>query len=300
MIRLDGRFSGLVRDVLRPALIFFLLLFPALALAQIYTDELPREDWYRCPLLRLTAFQTAQSDCMLLECGGECMMVDGGSAPYRAYLRDEIASRGITRFKYLLNTHFHEDHISGLYWLMRYGFEADEYLTPYTDYAMSLSERQKETVKQAERSGIPVRQVFHGDTLLLGEAVLTLYRYDDGISTNARSLVTRVEFGGASLLLCADIIGDTQTWMVKSLPSEALNADIVKAPHHGITAMNVSFLEAVSPQAVLITSNYDRVDKARVQLEARGIPAYYSGEGTVVFETDGEDWYIYQLTDQAD
>ncbi len=293
-------FHRLARAALRPALVFLLLLLPACAGAQVFTDAPPREDWYRCPLLRLTAFQTAQSDCMLLECGGESMMVDGGSAPYRAYLRDEIALRGITRFKYLLNTHFHEDHISGLYWLMRYGFEADEYLTPYTDYAMSLSERQRETIRQAERSGIPVRQVFHGDTLLLGEAVLTLYRRADGATTNARSLVTRVAFGDASLLLCADIIGETQLWMVDTLPPEALRADIVKAPHHGVTPMNLSFLEAVSPQAVLFTSEYDRVDKARIQLEARGIPAYYSGEGTVVFETDGEDWYIYQLTDGSD
>ena len=83
--------------------------------------------------------------------------------------------------------------------------------------------------------------------------------------------------------------------MLENLPPETLKADIVKAPHHGITPMVVEFLEAASPQAVLITNDYNRVDKGRVQLESRGIPAYYSGEGTVVFETDGEDWYIYQL-----
>ena len=59
--------------------------------------------------------------------------------------------------------------------------------------------------------------------------------------------------------------------------------------------MVTEFLETVDPQAVLITNDYKRVDKGRVQLEARDIPAYYSGEGTVVFETDGDDWYIYQL-----
>ena len=86
--------------------------------------------------------------------------------------------------------------------------------------------------------------------------------------------------------------------MLQNLPSEALKADIVKAPHHGITPMVVEFLEAVSPQAVLITNDDSRVDKGRLQLESRGMPAYYSGEGTVVFETDGEDWYIYQLDGQ--
>ena len=274
----------------RFAALCLLLCFLCLTAAQaeIY-HELPCEDWYRRPLLRLTAFNTAQSDCLLLECGGQRMMVDGGSAPFREDLKGAMEERGITHFKYLLNTHFHEDHISGLYWLMRYGFSADAYLHPYNDAA---------TIRQAKKSGIPTVQVFHGDQLLLGEAVLTLYRYDDIENTNGRSLVTRVEFGDASLLLTADIIGQTQHWMLGNLPAEALKADIVKAPHHGITPMVVEFLEAVAPQAVLITNDYSRVDKGRVQLESREIPAYYSGEGTVVFETDGEDWYIYQLDGQ--
>ncbi len=269
------------------------------AAAQVYLGgEPPSEDWYCRSLFRLTAFDTGRSDCMLLQCGGESMMLDGGSPPYREKLRDAIEERGITRFKYLLNSHFHEDHISGLYWLMRYGFQADEYLHPYSDQAMSVSERQRKTIRQAEKSGVPARQVFHGDELLLGEAVLTLYRYDDGIGTNGRSLVTRVQFGSASMLLTADIIGKTQHWMVKNLPAEALDADILKAPHHAITPMALPFLEAVSPEAVLITSEYHRVDRGRVQLEARDIPALYSGDGTVVFETDGDDWYIYQTKGQ--
>ena len=44
-----------------------------------------------------------------------CEEVDGGSAPFREDLKTALEERGITHFKYLLNTHFHEDHISGLY-----------------------------------------------------------------------------------------------------------------------------------------------------------------------------------------
>lgn len=284
--------SGFRRCLL--SLLCALLLVSSGAQAEVY-DELPREDWYSRPLFRLTAFNTAQSDCLLLECGGQSMMVDGGTAPFREKLKNALEERGITKLKYLLNTHFHEDHISGLYYLMRYGFEVGLYLHPYNDYAVNVSSLQKDTIQQAARSGVPTLQVFHGDEFLLGEAVLTLYRHDGGLSTNGRSVVTRVTFGDASILLTGDIIGDTQTWLVKNLPAEALKADIVKAPHHAITPMTVPFLEAVNPEAVLITNDYDRVDKGRVQLDSRDIPAFYSGEGTVVFETDGDDWYIYQL-----
>ena len=183
---------GLLRRVCGVLCAAIVFLIGGAAAAQVYLGgEPPREDWYRRPLFRLTAFAAGQSDCLLLQCGGESMMLDGGSAPYREKLRDAIEERGVTRFKYLLNSHFHEDHINGLYWLMRYGFQADEYLHPYSEYAINLSECQGETIRQAERSGVPARQVFHGDELLLGEAVLTLYRYDNGIGTNGRSLVTR-------------------------------------------------------------------------------------------------------------
>ncbi len=262
--------------------------------AEVYFDRPPREDWYRCPLLRLTAFDTDQSDCLLLQCGGEAMMVDGGTAPFREDLRDALGQMGVSRFRYLLNTHFHQDHISGLYWILRYGFPVGEYLHPYNDYAVHVSERQKETIEQAQRSGVPVIQVFSGDTLMLGEAVLTLYRYDDGLSTNGRSLITHVRFGDATLLLTADIIGDTQTWCVKTLPASVLDVDVLKAPHHGITAMVNAFLEAASPEVILMTNTPSRVDKGQNQADRYGIPTLYSGVGRVVFETDGDDWYVYQ------
>lgn len=270
------------------------LLLGGRAGAEVFFDAPPKEDWYRCPLLRLTAFDTDQSDCLLLECGGEAMMVDGGSAPFRERLRDALREMGVDSFKYLLNTHFHEDHISGLYWVMRYGFPVGEYLHPYTESAVHTSQRQQETIAQARRSDIPIRQVFSGDTLLLGEAVVTLYRYDEGLSTNGRSLIVHVRLGDAAMLLTADIIGDTQTWCVGHLPADALDVDVLKAPHHGITAMVKSFWKAASPRVLLMTNVPSRVDKAQVQADAAGVPALYSGLGRVVFETDGDDWYVFQ------
>ena len=268
------------------------LWFPAAA--QVYEQEMPA-DWQEKDVLRITAFAVGEGDALLLQCGGESMMVDGGSEPYRAYLRDSVRARGITHFKYLLNTHYHEDHISGLYWLMRYGFTAGAYLTPYTEYAEKIYIRHANTVAQARRMNIPVQQVFSGDELLLGEAVITLYRQEDGETTNAKSMVARVQFGDAVLLLTADIIGKTQTWMARSLPEGVLDADIVKAPHHGITAMTTEFWKAVSPEAVLLTNIRSKAHASIVQAENRGVPYFLSGEGDVVMETDGDDWYVYQL-----
>lgn len=266
------------------------------AAAEVYFDRPPREDWYRCPLLRLTAFDAGQADCLLLQCGGEAMMVDGGTALSCGELCDTLLEMGVSRFRYLLNTHYHQDHTGGLCGLMRFGFPAQVYLHPYPDSAVRVSKLHGEAVGQAQQSGIPVRQVFSGDTLLLGEAVLTLLRYDGGLSTNGRSLIVHVRFGDATLLLTADIIGDTQTWCVRSLPASLLDVDVLKAPHHGISAMVSAFLQAASPKALLITNTPSRAEEGKAQADRLGIRTLYSGLGRVVFETDGNDWYIYQQT----
>lgn len=282
----------MIKRILCLTAILFCLLRPACA--EVFLNQTPPDNWYQRPLLRLTAFDAAQSDCLLLECGGEAMMVDGGSAPYREKLRDAIYEKGLQGFKYLLNTHFHEDHISGLYWLMRYGLPVGEYLHPYTEEGVNTSSLQRDAIGQTEHKNIPARQVFHGDTLMLGEAVITLWRYEEGISTNGRSLMVHVQFGDATLMLPADIIGDTQSWAVENLPADMLDTDIIKAPHHGITAMVPAYLEAVSPEVILMTNLRSRVDKGENQARMYGIPSLYTGDGRIVLETDGDDWFIFQ------
>ncbi len=269
------------------------------ARAEVYFAD-PPADWYVRPLLRLTAFDAAQSDCLLLQCGGESMMVDGGAADYAPQLVEALTRRGVTRFKYLLNTHYHKDHIGGLCALMRYGLAAGAYLHPYPDSVVRVSRLHADTLAQAQASGVPVQQVFHGDELPLGEAVIQFARYDEGRSTNGKSLVLRVQFGGAVLLLGADIIGDTQSWLVRTMPDNWLKADVLKAPHHAVSPMAADFLQAVSPEAVLITNDHKRSAEAQPQLAARGIPAVYTGDGCVVIETDGDDWYVFQHAGRFD
>ena len=281
----------------RMFLLLLCLLLPLGALTRVYYDAPPADNWYSCPLFRLTAFDAAQSDCMLLECGGEKMMVDGGSPPYRDPLCQAIAEMGISHFKYLLNTHFHDDHITGLIHLMRNGFTADAYLHPYTEKGVFTSALQKEAIAQTEACGIPAVQVFHEDTLLLGEAVITLFRQDKGISTNARSMIVHVQFGDASILLPADIIGHTQSWCLDNIPAHMLDVDIAKSPHHGVTAMVAGFFKALSPELVFFTNERDRVDLAQNQADLNDVPTLYTGDGRLVLETDGKDWYVYQLPD---
>ena len=225
------------------------------------------------------------------------MMVDGGPKPFRDPMKEAMEKRGISHFKYLLNTHSHDDHIDGLYYLMLNGFTADEYLHPYSEWwARADKQLHGRTIQLTERLGIPNRQVGEGDTLTLGGAKLALHRYTKVNNTNAKSLLTKVTFGSATALLCADITGRAQKGFLTQLEPEELKADVIKIPHHGITPVEPDFLTAVSPAFAVVTNYADekRLSKLMFQLEGRGIPHYFSGEGTVELATDGTDWYVWQ------
>ena len=54
--------------------------FPAAA--QVYEQEMPA-DWQEKDIPRITAFAVGEGAALLLQCGGESMMMDGAPKPFR-------------------------------------------------------------------------------------------------------------------------------------------------------------------------------------------------------------------------
>lgn len=269
------------------------------ALGEVFLSE-PPADWANRPTLKWTSFDVNEGDAHLLECGGESMLVDGGPNPTREDLRLALEARGLkSSMKYILNTHYHDDHINGIYYLFQNGFTPGEFLHPYNDWAIRNDKFGTRTVKAAKKVGVPVRRVQPGDTLTLGEATIEMFQCTEYKGTNARSLVLKVHFGDTDILLCADIIGKTQHYFVDNLPKGTLRADMLKLPHHAITPVVPAFLDEVSPLGAIATNRKSDIDsKSITQLEGRNLPTLYSGDGTTYAVTDGKDWYLYQTPDQ--
>ena len=275
------------------AVLMLLMLLCSAASAKVYMSEPPAEGWTE-DVLRVTAIPVGEGDAFLLECGGEVMMVDGGPSALYHQLTGALDARGIKHFKYLLNTHYHDDHINGLYHLMKNDYTADEYMHPYSNVMVQGDKFEKRTVEMAEKKGITVHRLYKGDVITLGDASIQVFRYWDIPNANARSMIERVQFGEASIWLAADITGLCQEYYAGALELEVLKADIMKVPHHGITPVQADFMDAVAPEFCVITNYEDGVGMIKGQMEEHGIPALYSGEGEIIMETDGHDWYVWQ------
>lgn len=274
-----------------------LLLFST-ACASVYVNEPAPEHWQPEQMLRMVVLDTDRSDAMLLTCGGEAMLVDGGLRAYEELLRQTLLDCGVTHLKYLFSTHSDNDHIEGLECVMRdRRFTADVFMSPHEEgYEDPYGCHNNAMVVMRSRQ-VPYHQVQDGERLTLGGAELTVLRNEMPWGRNARSAVLMVRFGDASMLLTGDIDIATMMHFEEKYGAEALRADVLKAPHHGMAFIPETFFDMVNPEAVFVNQEkrfaYGFV--GRMKQDYPEIPVLYSGDGTLLFETDGIDWYVRRL-----
>ncbi len=273
--------------------LLFLLFLPVLAAAEIHIGEELPDGWEDRGTLRVTILQTGRSDAILVECGGEAMLIDGGDASWAAAVQHDLEKRGLTDFRYFLNTHPHHDHIEGLLHLMKNGYRPGRFMSPFAaDW--SDGSYHDQAVKAAWDASIIFRLIRHGDVYPLGGASIAIYRTTEYSGMNDRSAIQLITFGDSRILLCADLTGNAQKSLLNLLEDGALTAEIVKAPHHGENAMVSDFLTAADPSLILCTAGSSEAPDLTRQAQSRDVPLLFSGEGEIVLETDGTDWYVLQ------
>lgn len=284
-----------MKKILLALLMAALLWTAAAAEIHLIDDEsqLP-EGWAEKDLFRLTALDTDRSDALLLQCGGENMMIDGGYVSYYNRLEEWFDDHGITEFKYLYNTHPDSDHIHGLSKMMNSGkYEIGSFLSAVKQNYTGTSFH-KTAMQVLKKQGIPYVQIFDGDVLTLGGATLTVVRCDEPWGVNNRSAACHVRFGNSTMFLAGDCGNDPLKYFVANRDHTLLACDIMKAQHHGINGIVDEFYEVAQPEFVFVPNAKANLDEDKQKhFEKKG--AWFNGDGPIIMETDGTDWYIWQL-----
>lgn len=270
----------------------------ALSEVPVHFNETPPEDWQERDLLRLTVFKTMVNDAMLLQCGGDAMLVDGAMDKWAQKLMDAFTEMGLTaedghvHIPHVFNTHPHQDHLKGIYRMIRKGLTTDEFITSFPDtYKNSML---RTALKEFRGRNIPIHQLEQNEEMNLGGATLRFFWWADGGGPNELSCLTHVTFGDATLLLTADAESIAQMGVLNQVPVEWLKADILKFPHHAYTIMEIDFLETVNPQLVFATNWLSNIAPCARQVERRNMTFVTQGFGRIVMETDGKEWYVTQ------
>lgn len=238
--------------------------------------------------LRVAFLDVGQGDAAVVEFPGpHVMVVDGGGFASEdfdsgeAILAPFLWGRKIGRVHTLVLSHPQLDHYGGLAFLVE-RFAVQEL---WWNGERAASERFARLEALLHRHNVTMRLVCRETPTLTisGVRVQALHPpcQSSRLDTNNASLVLRLSHGTVDVLFSGDIEAPgEQVLLSTSLP---LTSEVVKVPHHGSrTSSTRAFIEAVSPQAAVISLGaYNRFHFPAPEVLRR-----YEHYGSRVFRTD--------------
>lgn len=244
------------------------------------------------PILAVYVCNLVGADSILLECGGQTVLVDCGTKHHVPQITDMLKSRDISHIDIIFNTHPHSDHIGGLAGLLE-EFTVGAFYTvfPLEFYTPGAGEHQYAAVRRLNAHNVPIVQVTQDDEVPLGDAKAVVYHQPNAQSVNEQSGMLHVRFGERTILLAADVDSLAQTRFGERFD---LKSDVLKYPHHGLNALNRPFLQSVQPELAIITHGMLGSECAQEQMKRHGIPYRFASWGVIELVTDGNTWQIDQ------
>lgn len=277
-------------------LLMLLCLLPSLALCEGRVINLaadPDAEWSfadDAAILEVIFPAVKGADACILRMGGEVMMVDAATIGQRQAVADALVQMGVDHVHTGFNTHPHDDHITGFQRVPEVA-AMDRLVITFPEDA---NNHMKQTLKVMDELGIPVEHAADGDVFTLGDAQITvIQKTESWFSENNCSAMLMVQLGECRLLLAADVELDAQNLLLKTCP-EALDADILKYPHHGVVKAGWNFLKHVGAELAVVTNGRYSVKNTREDAAKRKLPLIYTDEGMVRLRTDGNIWVVDQ------
>jgi competence protein ComEC len=195
---------------------------------------------------------------MLIDAGGPVGGVtEAAEATSRFDVGEEVVSpylwsRKFRRLDVLALTHAHSDHMGGMPAVMR-NFRPRELwvsIDPNSDAYRTL-------LSEAKELGITVRHFYAGDQIPWNNTQITVLAPENGYANpgdpvNNDSLVMRMQFGKASVLLEGDAEAPSERTMLAQ--HRIATVTLLKVGHHGSrTSTTQEFLSAAAPQDAVVS-----------------------------------------------
>ena len=242
------------------------------------------------PSLTATFLDVGQGDAALVRSpGGATILVDAG--PEEDDVAADLARLGVRRIDVAVASHAHADHVAGFPAILA-RFPVSLLLDPGCPGDSPIYARFLRAVRD---EGVRVEHPRGGDRFMVGDLVVEVLGPDECSSLggpNDDSIIIRVSVGQDSILFPGDAEVAAQQDMLED--GDAIEADVLKVPHHGGDTSDPSFIEATAAAVAVVSTGentYGHPHPAVLQvLRGAGMAVYRtdrSGEVAVRFTSEG-------------
>lgn len=249
--------------------------------------------------IEVTFLDVGQGDCAFVEFpDGRRMLVDGGSATKsevgRYVIVPFLRCSGVNRLDAVVVTHYDADHINALSDVLR-DIRTRLVIVRSGPSAPETAEAQR-LLSLAQTREIPIRTTQAGEDLPLSakteSRVLNPPREGDlsAFSENDLSVVLRLDYRGASVLLCGDIEAKVERRILREgLP---VHSEVLKVPHHGSNSSSLEeFIKSVGPEVAVVSCGRGSIYRH----PSRDVLERYERLGVRLFRTDRDGAIVMRV-----
>ena len=230
--------------------------------------------------VKLHFINVGEGEAILIQAENENILIDTGGLLSGYKLLDYLEKNKVKKIKYLIITHPHPDHLSGVFFIL-----PKIQVWGVYDNGQLLNENDdlQRWYKQLVRSKENYRILKKGDSLKLNRINLNVLWPDQAkdSSYNENSLVIMLSYNNFNCLLTADIDNLIEAQLLKDKAN--LKANILKISHHGYRdATSKEFLAAVAPQTAIISAG----SNSKTETPSPNILDLLISQGIKIWRTD--------------
>lgn len=239
--------------------------------------------------IKIYFIDVGEADSTLIYNNGEYSLIDAGNNKDGKKLVNYFKSLGITKFKYVITTHVHEDHIGGMDNIIR-EFPIEHFLIPDTKVDNLTY---TEVIKELNNKNITIETPNIDDTFNMEEVNFKVLSIGNDLENlNDTSIVLKANYKNTNYIFMADATKNVEDKII----NKDIKSNLIKISHHGsYDSTGLKFLEKVNPDYAIISVEKDNdyhfphnvvlnnLNKLNIKLYRTDL------DGTIIASSDGNN-----------
>lgn len=196
-----------------------------------------------------------QSDCTIVICDGEVLMIDTGSLRRINTIRQSMHTLNIHSIDYMVITHQHDDHMGSASELIN-DVPVENFIMPKLAESNNITDNKTyniliNTLADKDINRIPSQEC---ESFMLGDALVEILSPTvQSNNINNMSIVLKITYGETEFLFQSDAETKIENDLIRS--DYDIDVDVLKIGHHGSkTSSSEKFLNVTSPEFAIISS----------------------------------------------